>query len=373
MMGGSRINIIELSDIHLGNSRTKTPRVLESLRLITNNKTKMQSADLIILAGDVFDRDLRLSEDIIGIVEFWIIELLNSCVTNNICLRVLEGTPSHDRGQGKHFETINNLYNINADIRYINTLHIEHIDRFNIDVLYIPDEYKGTTLETQNDVSELLVTKGLNTVHYAIMHGMFEHQVPPNIPCQFHDNAFYLSIVSRYIFIGHVHLMSVKDRILSAGSLDRLKHNEEESKGYWYVESNDNMDLDKLVFVENTNAKLYIGINLLDTSIEETTKLLDRVEFLEVDSYVAVKIYRNSPLLPTVLEYQNKFLHVNWSIDVKTTMMTTAETSDNIPKLYESVPMNKGTISGLLKQRFYAMGVDDNTINKLINKLEEHL
>ena len=57
----------------------------------------------------------------------------------NIILRILEGTPSHDWKQSKLFIHLNDLTKAGTDVKYIDSLSIEYIDKFGINVLY-PDE-----------------------------------------------------------------------------------------------------------------------------------------------------------------------------------------------------------------------------------------
>ena len=56
----------------------------------------------------------------------WLTELIVFCKQHDIILRILEGTPSHDRNQSKVITSIIKKLNIELDYKYIDTLYIEH-------------------------------------------------------------------------------------------------------------------------------------------------------------------------------------------------------------------------------------------------------
>jgi len=137
----------------------------------------------------------------------------------DICLRVLEGTPSHDRRQSRQFKIVKALLGIEMDLKYVDTLSIEHNEKFDCTFLYLPDEWRGCNEQTKEEVKRLLVQHNLESVDFAFMHGSFPHQLPNIKHIPVHDPEFYLSIVNKYIFIGHIHVMSQYERILAQGSL----------------------------------------------------------------------------------------------------------------------------------------------------------
>ena len=87
-----------------------------------------QQLDIIILAGDVFDRQLQLAEDVVFEIHQWMCSFLALCKKYDITLIVLEGTPSHDWKQSEWFNQINLEYNIGADVHYAKTLDIAYFE-----------------------------------------------------------------------------------------------------------------------------------------------------------------------------------------------------------------------------------------------------
>lgn len=261
-----------LSDIHLGHNINKTENITNNLyKYFDMYKKDLKDLDMIFLAGDVFDRLLINSSNEYILSVQWILDLVLYCKKNNIMLRVLEGTPSHDWKQMKSISTILEKLNIELDYKYFDTLAIEHIDKFNIDILYVPDEYKHKASDTYQDVLKLLKKHKLTQVDIAIMHGHFRYQLPFELEAM-HKEEDYLSIVKHYINIGHFHTHTIFERILGQGSFDRLKHNEEEAKGGMVMTIGDE---DTYKFLVNTNSMIFKTIKFKQEPLKEIIKVLD--------------------------------------------------------------------------------------------------
>lgn len=311
-------NIASISDIHLGNRRTSTEFIVNNLNKYLSNDLVLADIDLLILAGDVFDTQLMLSSEDIPIIQGWIAKLLLLCKKHNVILRILEGTPSHDRAQSEQFNSIDYILKqtpgYDLDMKYIDTLSIEHIDKLGIDVLYVPDEWNSTNEQTQIEVGELLAAKGLLKVDYCIMHGTFEHQLPPHVKSPKHSNDYYESITNMLIFVGHIHIHSINNKIVAHGSFDRLSHGEENDKGYVKVrvfdDSHYNID-----FIKNTDAKIYKTI----VSINETTEQLivridDLIKNMVIDSNVRIQCYKTDDTANILPIIKKRYPLLNWSI-----------------------------------------------------------
>jgi len=190
-----------------------------------------------------------------------------------VAIRIVEGTPSHDRGQSRFFIEQAQNAQIEIVIHYATTLSIEYIARWDIHVLYVPDKWRPDTQTTLEEVRHLLATHSLTQVDLAIMHGAFEYQLPDLVTEPTHRSEIYLGLVRHYVLIGHVHLMTQHDRILAAGSYDRICHGEEGPKGYFDVRIRPGGE-DEIVFVENVGAKRYVTIPCHGLPIQEVNVLL---------------------------------------------------------------------------------------------------
>ena len=310
------MEILELSDVHVGHPKTTTAEVIATLYRVFPDNADFSKVDVVFIAGDFFDRQLYLSSDPVRFVEEWILYFLTLCKKHDVMVRVLEGTPSHDWKQSERFIKLNEHANIGCDVRYFNTLEIEHIDRFNIDVLYIPDEYRSTTAAIWDEVVDTLAAKGLDQVDYVVMHGAFEHQMPKHThgKLELHRADDYLRICRRYIMVGHVHLYSQYVRILSSGSTDRLAHGEEGPKGHLRIQVRDDGN-DSITFVENRLAKRYVTISCEKLTHEEALDKIERgIRKLPRDSHVRVSCRKHDPAITLTGRLELEHPEYNWSI-----------------------------------------------------------
>ena len=294
------ISYLVISDLHFGNRRTTTAELVKHFKEYFDNFNSTSiftKVNIIFIAGDLFDGLLDFCVSDIHDVITWFHRLISFCNRHEILLRVLEGTPSHDWHQARIVETLNNILDKSTDVKYIDTLCIEHIKKLDIHVLYVPDEWSSNTDDTFIQVQSLLSGHNLIEVDIAIMHGCFKFQVknlPGNI--QHHKEENYLGIVKYYINIGHFHTYNFNDRIIAQGSLDRLSFGEEEPKGGVICHiGKDNY----YTFIENKNAKIYKTIELkgkikdLDNSLVIIDKIINKYP---IDSYVRLKAPINHPI-----------------------------------------------------------------------------
>ena len=135
------LNLLVVGDIHLGHRVTPTPLTLQSLYKLLPNTLETQQLDYFIIEGDLFDRLLTNNYEHLSAIQTWMIWLLKTCKEHDICLRVLEGTPSHDMEQSSAFITFNDAYHIGCDLLYVDDLFIEQNERHGITFLYLPDEW----------------------------------------------------------------------------------------------------------------------------------------------------------------------------------------------------------------------------------------
>lgn len=114
----------------------------------------------------------------------------------------------------------------------------------------------------------LLKQHNLEKVDFAIMHGAFSYQLPAIVPEPTHDENEYLELVKYHILIGHVHIMTVHERIFAAGSFDRICQNDEIPKGMFYnTVKVDGTFTSK--FIENRKAKRFITLEVHSMSTKE--------------------------------------------------------------------------------------------------------
>ena len=350
------LRLCSVSDIHLYHRRTGTKFIIDNLNRYLSNDEVMSGLDLMIVAGDLFDNALSLASIDVYDIEQWISRLLRLCVRHNVCLRVLEGTPSHDRKQSASFVRLNDILRestgIAADLKYQDTLTIEHIERFGINVLYVPDEWHHDTADTLIEVKELLKAHGLQQVDHAVMHGMFDYQAPEiSKPHLKHDSAEYLALVSGLIFIGHYHTPSSHERIYAQGSFDRLCHNEEHPKGYYQAQYWSPVNY-RVSFIENKTAKAYVTIDVKGGELEDDLKRIGkRVVKLADGSHVRLIARSSDPLSQAIETVKRMWPQHTWSVQLKDDKQDKKIEYDE-EVFYPPITINPSTIEKLVSDRF---------------------
>lgn len=301
------------SDIHLGHKANDTLSILKMLNEEIFNKNLLDKINILIFAGDTFDRLLQLDYPALADIDYFFAKLINGCASRGVIFRVLEGTPSHDRGQPERFVTIAKIIDTKCDFAYVDKLSIEHIPSFDMNVLYIPDEWRVDNNETLQEVRDLMASRGLEQVDIAVMHGQFEYQIPvqgKGIPV--HDAAAYEKLVRSIIFIGHVHTHSRSGKIAAQGSFDRLRHGEQEPKGYLYVEIKNNAA--KVFFIENKAARVYNTLKVYDLDISSTAlKIQEALKNQPLDICLRIEAEPEHPIFANFHQLEKDYPTVTFS------------------------------------------------------------
>ncbi len=368
----NKYNILSVSDIHLGHKRNTTAEIIDNLnKYITNDKTLID-IHLMFIAGDLFDSQLSLDSEDVGLIDKWISRLIKLCSKYKITLRVLEGTPSHDRNQSKRFLILKDILkeHIDVDIKYIDNLCVERLERFNVDILYVPDEWNHSTDATFKEAKEIIKSKGLEKVDYAVCHFTFSHQLPShvkNIPK--HSKEDYESIVNKLIFVGHIHQHSINGKVIAHGSFDRLAHGEEEAKGFIKVHVDNDHHL--IEFIPNQKAKIFKTISILSDDMDEAYKIIDsKVNKLKVDSYVRIRCKHDSVISSSIGVLKSRYHAFNWSLITEKDSENDVILIDDTP-LYIPIIINKNNITELVRERMIRVGTESETLDLALSQLEQ--
>ena len=352
-----------ISDIHFGHSKNKAINIVNNFKNVLRDDAITNELDIIFIAGDVYDTLLTLPSEDAAEVDMLISYLINICACYNISLRILEGTPSHDWKQSKRFIDIAYIMKSPIDIKYIKELSIEYIERFDIHVLYVPDEWSSSTEKTLNEVYDLLKAKGLEKVDYAIMHGIFPFQLPEHVKVHKHDSEAYLKLVRELIFIGHIHTYSTYDRIIAQGSFDRISHGEEEPKGFILATiTNDDR---RIQFIENKNAKIFKTIDCTYLNIVDTINKIDNIlTILKIPtgSFIRVLADTDNPILANMDMLIRKYPTLMWSKLAKDNKEEIELFEDKYNDDYIPITITNENIKQLLLDRISFTEINSNVI-----------
>lgn len=318
-MKNSKLKALVFSDVHLYHDKTKTEHIVLGLFKALADSEKLRDVDIIFISGDLFDHSVFMPNKDTRFVINFIYHLLNMCAKYDIVLRILEGTPSHDWRQSKLIIDINNNRVDPVDAKHAINLSIEHIERFGIDVLYVPDEWGSGCADTFLEVKELLDKHNLDKVDLSIMHGCFNYQFPVNLVGKpdVHDEQSYLDITRYLIIIGHYHTPSVYERIYVPGSFDRLKHGEEEPKGYLEFTLYDTGAYD-VTFIENEDAMIYKTFDCSDTPVSEVIRHISRYLNGSTDEcFIRILANKEDAIYSGLTDLKRTFPQVTFSISLK--------------------------------------------------------
>lgn len=311
------LKILFISDIHLGHRKNHAQSMVGNLNKFFSCEKRFMGVDLVVLVGDVFDEALTLNSEHVAHIDAWVANVLRLCHKHNVKLRVLEGTPSHDRGQSERFTIINEIYaqhGLGVDLRHVNTLSIEYFEDWDINVLYVPDEWNHSTDTTLQEVRDLMRSKGLSQVDFACMHGTMDYQLPAHIKnSPRHDSSAYSAMVRYMISIGHIHQFSVHDNIVAQGSFDRMCHGDEKPKGFISVEAEPRGNY-SVEFVENELARKYITVVCQHDEMEDNLRQLDfAVKDLCAQSCVRVEAHHANAILANMDLLSARWPALTWS------------------------------------------------------------
>jgi hypothetical protein len=353
------------SDIHLNNRRTHTQVIVNNLDRYLTNSNVLKDIDILFLAGDVTDELMDMSCDEGHITEAWMANTILLCAKNNVTLRVLEGTPSHDRLQSQRFITVNEILNKagvdTPNIKYVKELSIEYIEEFGINVLYVPDKWGSGAQDTLDQVHKLMREKGIEKVDFAIMHGAFEHQLPFT-DSSTHNAQAYLDITNCLIFIGHVHVRSEYERILAQGSFDRICHGEESPKGF-YKASIEQDGTYTTYFVENKTAAIYKTIQIPDIDVVESILQIEHeLKGVSEGSAIRIQAHWNNPIFANVSLLKERWPYYVWTMQPKDMEKKTTSMLIDHKKVYIPLQINRQNITQIVSERLKRFSHSDEAI-----------
>lgn len=362
---------LSVGDVHLGHRSTPASLIIRNLDLTITDEL-LREADMLIITGDLFDRQLNNGDEVVHQINRWITKLMFRCAAFNTMIRVVEGTPSHDREQSRFFVEQKENAMIDVDLHYTKNLSIEYIERLDSYFLYVPDKHNPSTDVTLAEVKKQLAELNIEQVDFAIMHGAFSYQLPAIVPEPTHDENEYLKLVKHQILIGHVHLMTVNERILAAGSFDRICHNDEGAKGLFQVTVKENGDWERK-FIENKWAKRYVTLDChgLDT-MQLVVSVRAFLEDLPKGSSVRLRCNPMDVANGDIDVFRKEFTNYDWQITidkVESKKNTVAETFKAFD-MSQFKDITKDSIRELLIPMLSKITDDDTAIQRSLARLE---
>jgi hypothetical protein len=319
-----------ISDVHLGHGRVHATKVIKTLNTMFPEE-RLKTLDMVMITGDLFDKRLTYDSDDALLITRWIEIFLRQCAKHGVALRVLEGTPSHDNKQSRWLPLINDMSNINLDIKYYGTLAIDELYEGGPLALYVPDEVNHDASVTWMQVNELLRQRGVSQVQYAFMHGMFTYQEPIRTVVS-HNVDNYHSIVTERIYIGHHHTHTTCGRIVVPGSPERLRHNEEEDKGHLQFTICKDWKTHNELFIVNEEATIFSTYDVKGMELKAAIKFLRTIDHYPQGSNIRLELSREDPVYAGLAEIKSLFPQFNIGTKVVEADNFTPDTTDLIER-----------------------------------------
>lgn len=309
------LRTLYVSDIHLAHPAINIYHHLDSLSAGPFSEISIADADVIFVPGDLFDRLIQLPNNQVSAIERWFINIFRLCKQYNTALRVLEGTPSHDWRQAKTILELNNILEIDADIKYFDELVIDDDTELGLTVGYIPDQIRENYEITTKAFRDLMVTKGYDKVDIIISHGFCDFQLPPQVKTPTFDSKLF-SKWFRYIMAnGHDHIHKSYGNIVVPSSFERSKCGEEQPKGFILADIEDGSC--NWQFIPNPNALRFDTLYLANLSDEDAKSIIDaRVTELSIKrlSTLAIELPASSGLTQYIKELDEQLENIKFKI-----------------------------------------------------------
>lgn len=364
--------IVSISDVHLGHRKTPTKYILENINRFLLNDSIFQKLDILFIVGDFFDHLLELNYEYLPDIDICIAKIFKMCEKHNVMLYVLEGTPSHDRLQSERFVTIAQMLKSPVAFKYVKAIETDYIPHLDCQLLFIPDEISETHEETLSKVHELMKAKGIDKFDIALMHGLFQYQVPQGFKIASHDYKEYDAIINTAIFIGHHHTHSVYKKAIAQGSFDRLCHGDEIAKGFVKVQIKNNKA--HTFFIENKNAYPYITIDCTDLEMQDVFVALNAIDSREdYHAYIRLQAPSTHPVIASFAEVARTYQLLNLTKHIKeiqAVLQETATIEDDIEQ-YESIEITSSNILEIMMSRLLQRDLSQTQIQFLSNQLQE--
>lgn len=363
--------VASLSDIHLGHPKTSTLHITTNLGRAFPDVESTHKLDIIFFGGDLFDRLLSLNQiDVPQILE-WAGHFIAMCQRNQIHVVFLEGTPSHDWGQTRLLDVLQKLGKGGEYFHYVTELSIVHFKDLDIDVLFVPDEWRPETDDTWREVRELMREQNLEAVDFTILHGAFDYQLPEHVKVPKHVTERYQLITSAHVFGAHIHTSTVRGNVRVNGSFDRLSHGEEEDKGHWRIK----YPLGKEPierFVINEHAKIYKTIDVTNVEVEEAlNRLAYEVSMVPADSHLRIKANKSDGILQSFDVLRKKHPGIHWSAKATETESVQKHLLVDLRGTFAQVQITPENIAELMHERVQLLTNDATVLQRCTQRLQE--
>lgn len=352
------VNMLVTGDCHIATRSIPNMRIINTLDRIMSAKV-LEYTDHLIINGDLLDRRISLaSEETVEFFNF-VMSLVTRCFKYKTGLSILEGTPSHDNKQPRlikiladHMMSLDDLpVNYIEDIEILDICPptLKHLYPDGLKALFIPDEMNDDSQLTWLRVQELLRLEGIEQVDMSFIHGMFRYQ-EAILTQKSHIESNYESITRYTIPINHWHLPSAKGKIRAPGSIERMRHSEEETKGFYYITIHADGTHTEY-FVINPDATIFYTVDVSGLTLAAVYVILDDLSATyPIDSRIRLAFSKQDEVFFSLIDIKRKYTNFKMSEKILD-KEDISKIQETLNVIHTGVAIRPDTIVGLLETR----------------------
>lgn len=272
----NKLTGICLNDLHFGIKESK--RLYDETVHIKEFIKDHPELDLIIITGDYFDCKISLVESSCFYAVSFMSELIDLAKQNQVSIRILQGTRSHDLNQLQLFKHYENEKDLDFKViqhvtEEIYTAKKDATKSFHF--LYIPEEYPEDSDEFYSEFKK--------EKYDAIFgHGTWDFAAPPGVSEKARSNTHSAPVFSYeewkdqlengFVIFGHIHDRQIyKNKVFYSGAYTRWNFGDHGSRGFAHFETDGKTY--KVNFIDNPSAPTFntFSIEELNNNIDESS------------------------------------------------------------------------------------------------------
>lgn len=343
MSNKENYNIVSIADLHWGG--VEPIRLDMELELFLYFIDKIPGLDLVVIAGDYWDDKTNLNSKTSILGNNWCSKLKDICKKKGSKIRIITGTKSHDNDQLDIFIPMEDE---NFKIIRHNTIE-ETLPGCNI--MYLPDENipfdDYFDLYRDNIFSYKYIDLIFSHGNYDIILKDLQSQETEiqSINNIIFEYEFWNKLCFGPIISGHWHTHMEYKNLIYIGSYSRFGFGEEESKGFLYLNYDNNYKRYYTKFVENHLARKY-NTYVIDSAVinnmDKCTDFLNKVNDIinsDIDMKVRIKIVIRDlkPENDKMIDYIKNFFVNNKRVSIKIKNKVKEENKKIVEKRHKEV------------------------------------
>lgn len=336
---------VMIADIHFG--ALPVERLYNELEIFLDFIEK-KSLDFIVILGDWFDKKINLNSKDAKYSTVFFERICQICIDNDIKLRIIQGTESHDNSQLEVLEILAKNKPVDFKVFY----EVEEEELFpDFNVLYVPEEYINSIDEKygkyMNKKYDMIFGHGMiQEVKFAALIQSSETTMKK---APIFKSKMLCDMCYGPIFFGHIHTKDIfSDRLYYVGSYSRWKFGEEEDKGFYYVKYENDTKEFEAKFIVNNKAMKYDTIEIYEKesgfyklNTENQIKYIQNLiqsfeyDFLRLQFYIPQGYENENLLINMVNESFGKYKNLKLDFKVNSKIKSKREVEEKINLLLD--------------------------------------